>query len=295
MKLNKVASLLLSFTVLTGCNTTLIPSSEEKTFQFENIPSKEFKYIKAPDGLIGVQVRDVRSHTINELKRLSSWGRCNLSLCSKSTVSGLADKWGTTASVNENTFNLNFINGELYDSTRFKKTTTSTSFQFDITETENEITLTLHSAKSAHLKPGRNAIGIPYFPLLNESKTKQRVESIFNSFTKPKITKKGSHRSTGEFNVPFDPASVITSFERLASRVNAQDSTIERKYKDSFTLKVDGKYAHVNLEVYLYRGKSKVAYSISYPYEVYDNGTHTSDSGKALSSIEKRVKEIANS
>lgn len=296
---------------LMGCNSTFIPSGEDKTYNYPIIPSKSFVFTKAPTELNGVTVADVRSETIEQIKKLSTWGRCR-PIC-HNTIHGLTTTniRGTRYSTNNDEVNVTFVNGAnnpriegsgsvntmkgISIPAHHSETKIHSTFKYDITETEKEIILTLNSANISEVKPGRDIINIPYFPLMNEVETKQKLSNIFINFKRPVITKLNSHTVNGEFNVPFDPASVITNFERLATRVNNTSSSTERQYSDSFNIVLDGVVANIDIKVYLYRGNSKIMYRVSYHYEVYDNGQHTSDFGGALKRFEAIVKEIANS
>jgi hypothetical protein len=133
-----------------------------------------------------------------------------------------------------------------------------------------------------------------FIPISSPISDKTLQELLDNVMDKPGKDIDRYVYSSGSFDVDFDPASVQTSFERKLKQRPNENKSNKRVYKNSFAFNSGGTVANVDLEIFLYRGKSKVEYRLSHPVSVSPDGTSQYDE-KLMGILLEHLKSVANS
>ena len=268
--------------------TTLNKVASQKTFEFAKSTQTESMKLSSSDILSSVR---------EEIKDKSPYSNCR-SLCTKrSNSGGPTDVWGRKISHDSanQEIQLTLVNGEEYTNsygTNLYSTNIKIPFQYELTEMSDKFVVVLFPPNEIETIPGSDPIFMNYKPLMEGENLSSRLVTLFDGLSP---TLRSSVTREGEFNVDFDPASVKTNFTRLLSQSEVAESTSKTKYEQRFNLNLDGTTATVDVKIYLYRGKAKVNYRISYPYTIHSNGKTSEKDSSYMDNLEKRVREVANS
>ncbi|WP_448248104.1 hypothetical protein [Thalassotalea agariperforans] len=285
MKLTNIVVVSALVAMVSACKMT----AEDRTIQLTPTnTSATYVYKKLPgDGVSVTTKENIRTLLESHIRQYAGYGNCGFRLCSR----GGLESWGTEVASTEENILLTYVNQENYSTGNVYKTTLATALPYVLTENDSTITVSMKPASKVELKQGMGPF-VPISPLLSDAKLAVLLERIIKA---PAPLLRQDIVKSGEFNVDFDPASVQTNFERkFRYRENDNNGQHDRTYKNNFSLHLNGVNAKVSLNVFLYRGKSKVEYRISYPVRVQGNGD--SNFREDFSSrIIQELKDVANS
>lgn len=291
--------------VLSGCGATYTSVKEGPTLLNSVAKTKEFKFLK-PNQELASQLteREIILAVKNEISERAPFSGCRTLCTERKNYNAPLEKWGRQVALDHknNAINLTLINGEEYKNTdissnvtrNFKSTSVTATFNYEVEENSENFVFKLYPANTINIVPGKNPVFMTYKPLMSGAKLESRLVKLFEEIT-PTIDK--TIIETGEFDVDFDPASVKTNFTRKLESWSGPsvETTTKTQYDESFKLQKDGVVAKVDLQIYLYRGKSKVEYRISYPYQIMFDGSSTIPSSSTMEQFVKHVQNIANS
>ncbi|AUL75411.1 hypothetical protein ATS72_017455 [Pseudoalteromonas sp. 13-15] len=297
MKYKLYISIVLLATFLSGCGATFKAVHAGKSPMQIVANKRVFEFTKVKqEGASSITEFDIAYAIKTQISGKAPYSNCG-SLCTRRINPGAPlEKWGRTVSLNTSnkTIRLTLVNGELFSTGDFHSTKLYADFKYEISETPEKLIFTLFPASEVETVPGKNPIFMTYTPLMEGQKLEQRLVKLFSDIN-PSIKKKVTR--SGEFNVDFDPASVKTNFTRLLDGWgrNESESTSKNKYESSFKLSIGKTTAKVDVNIFLYRGNSKVEYSISYPYIISGNGTSSVKEPAIMDKLIEHVRKVANS
>mgnify|MGYP000492079012 CR=1 FL=1 len=281
-----VAGLLVG--LVSGCKTTAenrnvalqLPTNNQ-TFSFQKL-SGNAKDVTTVASVKSALKRHVEAH--------SGYAHCRSGECSKRSTADIKKVWGRKVHLTENEVKISYFNGEKISGGGTYLTKINTAFPYTITEDSDSIDVTLSPATSAVVAQGSNAIFIPISAPVDDVELQKLLADV--------MTKKGTkiknrvHKS-GEFDVDFAPDTVQTNFERKLN-LTRKNNANNRVYENSFELRAGNVVGKVNLKIFLYRGKSKVEYSLSHPVTVTADGK-SSYSAETMDKLLQELKKVANS
>lgn len=289
MKLRNIVVVSALIALVSACKMTaenrtinLTPTNTSATYVFKKLPG---------DGQPVTTTSKVRSLIEWHINQHAGYGGCGGRLCQQVGSSGIVHSWGTEVSSTQDKIALTYVKQDRYSTGGTYRTTLTTSLPYVLTENEDAITVNLLPATKVELK---EAMG-PIMPISQPLSDERLIGFLNNLLKVPAPTLKQDVSQSGEFDVDFDPASVQTNFERKFDyRANDNNSQRDRTYKNNFSLTLYGVTAKVSLNVFLYRGKSKVEYRVSYPVKVNGNGNSDFKEDFARKIIQE-LKDVANS
>lgn len=291
MKYKLVAAVLLSSLIMTGCITTLedIPAGE---FPIHLNSSKKVYTFKQPTDVRNkLTESDVLRALEREFSNNAPFSRCS-QYCEQRHSAEVNDFWGRNVVVDKgkNVFELKLAKGQRFRSGRVDSTNQIFRFPYTILNNDSVLIVEVTPAENVIVQPGSNIFGVNFSKLLDDKGITKYVSSMLED-AKPEIEMRRTR--TGEFDVEFDPASVKTNFTRLLSKREV-NRTNDTKYSESYSYREEGVYAEVDLNIFLYRGKSKVEYLVRVPYVIKSDGVSTEPTDEVMNNVINRIKSIAN-
>lgn len=294
MKIIRIATLGVVLALAAGCKTTIEPKTitldtnrEGRTFVFKKLDGV---------GTDVVTVSSVKQAVAKHIKAHAGYGHCRSSMfggnCSRKSTADIKKYWGSSVVPVKNEYQITYYNGEKISGGGDYRTTVKVSLPFLINETDEAITVKLHPASSAQVTPMRDALFMEISPLVTGDKLKGYLSDVMVKGV-PVIN--GHVYKEGEFNVEFDPESVKTNYVREFSGIkfsDAKNGTIASSY---FDLYKGHKEIGAKVQIYLYRGHSKVEYSVKYPVSASGDGSVDYDSGVLLNEVATRLEKVAKS
>ena len=283
----------LTAAAITGCATSSEPYSipvtnlQPKTFTFKKFETDGYKAVSKEDTL-----RAVRQYIVDN----SAYQNCKSSIygsnCSKTGSSGIVDSWGANVFRNDNVFNLVYFKNSKYSTGRVEKASVDQSFPYTITEADDSISITLTPATQAKVKPGTDAIGIPFKVGISDENVTAWTHRLFTSSDLAKVDETVSVK--GEFDIALEPDSVKSNlirnfnlkFRDKNNGVQSTAMTTRRMGQHSITM-----YVTLNL----YRGKTKLEYTIKQPFSLTSNAALQGYSDKIIATALNELKKAANS
>lgn len=296
MKLKNIAVIAV-IAIVSGCKST--PTVRDIPL---NTPTntQNFEYKKLNGNAKNVvTLYRVKSAIERHVNNHTGFNHCGRSGgCSKRKSGDFTDIWGKEISMTDTEVKISYYNGEKFKSGSPYLSKVHTAIPYSITETDSSFLVSLAPATKATAEDGKDAIYIPISSPIKDESLQHKLTEIMTS-KGPEIN--GTVYSKGEFNVNFDPASVQTNFERKLkrrpldrTRLSNENNSNNRVYKNSYELSVSGITAKVGVNIFLYRGKSKVEYSLSHPVSVTAKGGIDYDE-KIMTKLLEYLKEVANS
>jgi len=294
VKTIRVAALGAVLALTVGCKTTVEPrtiaidtNQEGRTFVFKKLDGA---------GKNVVTASSVKQAVAKHIKAHAGYGHCRSSMfggnCTRKATADIKKYWGSSVVPVGNEYQITYYNGEKISGGGDYRTTVNVNLPFTINETDEAITVKLHPASSAQVTPMRDALFMEISPLVSGDKLKGFMSDVMITGM-PVIN--GHVYKEGEFNVEFDPESVKTNFVREFKTIkfsDAKNGTIASSY---FDLYKGRKEVGAKVQIYLYRGHSKVEYSVKYSVTANGDGSVDYDDGALLNEVATRLENVANS
>ncbi|MDP2561188.1 hypothetical protein [Psychrobium sp. 1_MG-2023] len=290
MNFIRITTLAVALLASVGCKTSIEPRTislqnniKERTF--------EFKKLKGVGSNV-TTTSSVKRAVADHIRSLSGFNNCRGEKCTNYISQSIKEYWGTSVHPINDAFQLTYYSGQLVSGNSDYRSVINVSFPYTITETDSAITVKLLSATSAVVKTVRNPVFMEIPALVTDDRLQHHLTNIMVKGV-PVIT--DIVRKKGEFNVDFDPESVKTNFVRTYSSINFSNETNGAISSSYFKLYKDSQAVNTMVQVYLYRGQSKVEYKVDYEVSVKGNGTTDYDDGALLSEAAIRLEEVAKS
>ncbi len=275
MKKSKIAFIGIVFSVLlTGCMTSSEPYSfpisnvESKTFNFSKVDSSNVKELSANDVLSAVKsyIRDNGAFYKCQSSSFFSKGGCYDSNGS----SGLSERWGSEVSRVDGKFVLTYFKTATYSTGREDKATTVQTFPYELTENDEQFSVTLFPPKTASVTPDTNAVGLTMSPPIRDENVLIWTQRILDKDKTVDIDK--FSYLDGEFDVALDPQSVKANLIREFGLTFREKENGVQWVSESKVLYMDNTSVSISVTLNLYRGESKVEYSLRSPHSLRSNG-----------------------
>lgn len=282
----------LTLGVITGCSMTAEPYS----IPVSNLQPKTFTFKKfETDGYVTVSKEDALRAVKEYIEDNSAYQNCKSSMygsnCSKTGSSGIVDSWGANVFRNDKMFNLVYFKNSKYSSGRLEKASVSQSFPYTITEADDSISITVTPATQANVKPGTDAIGIPFKVGISDENVTAWTQRLFTSSDLAKIDE--TVRVKGEFNIEMTPDSVKSNLIReFDLKFRDKDNGVQSIA--STTRRMGRHTVGMHITLSLYRGKTKLEYSISQPFSLTSDAQLENYSDKIIEIAIKELEKAAN-
>lgn len=294
MKIIRNAALGVVLALTVGCKATVEPRA---IVLDSNVESRTFIFKKLDGaGKDVVTASSAKQAVAKHIKAHAGFGHCRSSMfggnCSKKATADIKKYWGTSVVPVNNEYQVTYYNGEKISGGGDYRTTVNVVLPFSITETNETITVKLAAANSAEVKPMRDALFMEISPLVTTDKLKGYLSDVM---VKGVPTINSYVYKEGEFNVKFDPESVKTNYVREFSGIKFSDATNGTIASSYFDLYKGRKEVGAKVQIYLYRGHSKVKYSVKYRVSASGDGGVDYDSGALLNEVATLLKKVAKS
>ncbi|MEG3759028.1 hypothetical protein V5096_13860 [Pseudoalteromonas carrageenovora] len=281
-----VIAVILSF--VSGCKSTpdirdipLNLTAKNKTLEYKKLPGVASNVVT-----LGAVKNALKEH----VSAHTGYTQCN-GECSKWQTADIKLIWGKNVSLTDSEVKITYFRGDKFRTGSTYLSKVHTAFPYQIEETTDSFKVNLLPAMTATAEDASDALFIPISSPISDKTLQELLHNVMN---KPGKDIDRRVYSSGSFNVEFDPASVQTSFERKLKQTTNENMSNKRVYKNSFTFNSGGTVAYVDLDIFLYRGKSKVEYRLSHPVSVSPDGSSQYDKN-LMGILLKHVKSVANS
>lgn len=295
MKLiRKVVLGTLGLGLTAGCSMTSEPHSipmtnlKPKTFTFNKLNADGYEAVSAGDALNAVNKYIESNSAFQKCKTAGLYGG---GTCVHNDPSGISYKWGASVSQRDQSFELTYFKIGDFGSGRVNKATIKQLFPYKLTETANTISIELSPNKEAKATPTSGFLGIPLKVNISDQNLISWTNRLFTSDSLARIDEVAMTR--GEFDVDLDPDSVKANFIR-EHKLKFSDEKNGVQSKASADWIVDGAKVSVYMTVSLYRGKTKVEYTIRQPFALDSDGTIKNYNSLASSKTADILKKAAN-
>ncbi len=279
---------------VTGCSMTSEPYSIDTAAS--NIPDRSFVFEKVQDeGIRELDEQSVINAVRKYVKDNSAFNKCSSGLfggnCTKTGSSGIRDNWGSNVTNTGNAFNVVYYSEKTYSTGRSDRATIEQRLPYTISTSEDAITLLLTPPTSAQAKPTSDAIGLPYSVPISDENVLAWTKALFERESTAEIAQT-IHR-TGEFDVSLDPDSVRANLFRKFD-LELTESSSDIQWKARATRHLEDARVNISLVVSLYRGNTKIEYTLTHPFEVHSNGEVHDYNDEIIDIALKQLIEAAN-
>ncbi|NMH61274.1 hypothetical protein [Alteromonas ponticola] len=292
LKKIKVGS--LAALALSGCAMTSEPYSIDTASS--NIKPKKFIFKNVEmDGYDGLTATKITPTVERYIEDNAAFYKCRSSLfgsnCSQTSSSGIKDTWGSNVSRTDSSYTLTYFSDKKYSTGRVDKATIEQTLPFTVDVNEDAVTLTLSPPSAANAKPTSDALGLPYAVPISDKNVVAWTASLFEDSKTVSI--KQNAAKAGEFDVELDPNSVRANLMREFD-LELSESTDDILWKASTTRQLGDAKVHIDLTVGLYRGNTKVEYTIKHPFNLNSDGTISAFNADIIEIALKQIKDAAN-
>ena len=288
MNLKRLAVIAVILSFVSGCKSTpdirdipLSLTAKNKTLEYKKLPGVASNVVT-----LGTVKNALREH----VSAHTGYTQCDIE-CGKWQTADIKSIWGKKVSLTDSEVKITYFRGDKFRTGSTYLSKVHTAFPYQIEETTESFKVNLLPAMTATAEDASDALFIPISSPVSDKTLQELLDNVLN---KPGKNIDRHVYSSGSFNVEFDPASVQTSFERKLKQKPNENKSNKRVYKNSFTFNSGGTVAYVDLDIFLYRGKSKVEYRLSHPVSVSPDGTSQYDE-KLMGILLEHLKSVANS
>ncbi|MBH0051979.1 hypothetical protein [Pseudoalteromonas sp. SWYJZ19] len=288
MNLKRLAVIAVILSFVSGCKSTpdirdipLSLTAKNKTLEYKKLPGVASNVVT-----LGAVKNALREH----VSAHTGYTQCDIE-CGKWQTADIKSIWGKKVSLTDSEVKITYFRGDKFRTGSTYLSKVHTAFPYQIEETTESFKVNLLPAMTATAEDASDALFIPISSPVSDKTLQELLDNVLN---KPGKNIDRHVYSSGSFNVEFDPASVQTSFERKLKQKPNENKSNKRVYKNSFTFNSGDMVAYVDLDIFLYRGKSKVEYRLSHPVSVSPDGTSQYDE-KLMGILLEHLKSVANS
>ncbi|MDN3381559.1 hypothetical protein QL995_02540 [Pseudoalteromonas sp. APC 3358] len=288
MNLKRLAVIAVILSFVSGCKSTpdirdipLSLAAKNKTLEYKKLPGVASNVVT-----LGTVKNALREH----VSAHTGYTQCDIE-CGKWQTADIKLIWGKKVSLTDSEVKITYFRGDKFRTGSTYLSKVHTAFPYQIEETTESFKVNLLPAMTATAEDASDALFIPISSPVSDKTLQELLDNVLN---KPGKNIDRHVYSSGSFNVEFDPASVQTSFERKLKQKPNENKSNKRVYKNSFTFNSGDMVAYVDLDIFLYRGKSKVEYRLSHPVSVSPDGTSQYDEN-LMGILLEHLKSVANS
>lgn len=272
-------------------------TSEPYSIPMSNLQPKTFTFKKLNGEGVESISESAALRAVNEyIESNSAYKNCKTGLfggsnCSDGNSSSIINEWGSSVSNRDNQFVLTYFKTGTYSTGRVDRAEVKQNFPYKLTETASTISIELSPNTQANVLPTSSALGIPFKVGISDENVVAWTNRLFTSTSLASIDERA--RIRGEFNVDLEPDSVKANFIREHDfRFTDKNNGVESE--TSTRWRINGSVVDVYMTISLYRGKTKVQYSISHPYYLESDGSVKNYNEEANTEALELIKKAAN-